>query len=497
MLFVVTASHGANVSFMNTYGGLRYDNGASCKTTADGGIIMAGSTGSFGLGDADMYMVKTNSAGVYQWSQSYGGLFTENCNAIIETADTGFMLVGYTNSYGAGQFDMFVVKTDSLGDTLWTRALGGAGWDFAYDVIQSVDGNYIVVGETYSTAGGDNDVFIVKLDVNGNTLWTKSYGGVNQDFGRAIVELSDSMLVIAGGTSSLGSGGLDVLLLKLSAQGDSLWARAHGGADDDWARDVIITNDNSISALGVTWSFSTDFVEMYHIKTDNSGTTLIFQANWGQINNQEGFQLLQRQNGNYQLFGYTMTSGGGAKDFILQEVNSGGGFISGKTYGGNLDDIGHSMARTSDNGLILFGTTNGFGVGLDDYLLVKTDSVGNDSIGNPMLSNSIIQYEDTAIAEAPVSIFSPEVAESTIKVYPVPITTNAVIDLSGLVTFGEELSFELINGMGQVVKRQVLRESTFTFSREGIDDGIYTYLILHQTGNSMKRYTGNLVIISK
>jgi len=263
-------SQAVDTTFMRTYGGLRYENGASCKATLDGGIILAGSTGSFGNGNSDMYLTKVDSDGTYQWSRSYGGFFTENCHAIIETADTGFLLVGYTNSFGAGQYDMYVVKTNSNGDTDWTKTFGGPAWDFAYDVMESVDGNYLVVGETYSTTSGNSDVYVLKLDLSGDTLWTKRYGGSKQDFGRSIIELYDSTIVIAGGTASMGAGGLDVLLMKLTAQGDSLWARAHGGPEDDWARDVIMTRDTGLSVIGTTESFNTDYKEMYHIKTDSS-----------------------------------------------------------------------------------------------------------------------------------------------------------------------------------------------------------------------------------
>jgi hypothetical protein len=482
---------------MRTYGGLRYENGASCKATLDGGIILAGSTGSFGNGNSDMYLTKVDSDGTYQWSRSYGGFFTENCHAIIETADTGFLLVGYTNSFGAGQYDMYVVKTNSNGDTDWTKTFGGPAWDFAYDVMESVDGNYLVVGETYSTTSGNSDVYVLKLDLSGDTLWTKRYGGSKQDFGRSIIELYDSTIVIAGGTSSMGAGGLDVLLMKLTAQGDSLWARAHGGPEDDWARDVIMTRDTGLSVIGTTESFNTDYKEMYHIKTDSSGLNLEFQWNWGQINNQEGYEHFQRFNGNFMIIGYSMTSGAGGKDFMLQETDEVGLFLTGYTYGGTEDDAGYSFDRTLDGGLVLFGTTNSFGVGLDDYLLIKTDSSGFDYQGNPIVSTFLETYEDTSIPDAPLYISQVVTQDGLVSVYPIPMSSQAQFDLASIANECSNMTLLVFNNIGQAVFQKELNSESFTFSRSGLPDGLYSYLIVCDDNDSLKRYSGKLVIISK
>lgn len=497
-LFLHLSSVGVDTTFINTYGGLRYDEGKSVRSTMDGGIIMAGSTGSFGFGDADMYIVKVDSDANFLWSKSYGGLFTENCQSILETADTGFIMVGYTNSFGAGQYDVYVVKTDSIGDTLWTKTFGGAGWDFGYDVIQSMDGNYIVIGETYSTISGDNDVFVVKLDVNGNVVWTNNYGGPQQDFGRSIIELYDSTLLIAGGTSSIGTGGLDVLLLKLSAQGDSLWAQAHGGAEDDWARDVIITADSGISTIGTTKSFNTEYKEMYHIKTNSSGTNIVFQGNWGQIHDQEGFELIQISNGNYQLFGYVDNGGGLGNDFILQTVDGGGGFITGYTFGYNGDEDGVSFDRTPSNGLVLFGTTDSKGAGLSDFLLIKADSLGKDingaffNFGSPPTT-----YTDTSIQPAPVKVTEIISNEGKLLIYPIPISDIVTIDMTDFANVTDQLTFILFNNMGQVVMNQLINGNSMTFSREGLTDGMYNFVVLHETSDGLKRYTRKLLIIGK
>jgi hypothetical protein len=486
-----------DTTFIYTYGGLSYDQGRSVVQTSDGGFMLAGSTGSFGLGNSDIYVIKVDSFGSYLWSRSYGGPQTDVGMDIQQTPDKGYVILGYTNSYGSGEYDIYLVKIDSIGDTLWTKTYGGTNWEIGYEIIQTYDGGYAIIGETFSYGAGGSDVYLIKTDSNGDSLWTKTYGGKMQDFGRAIIELYDSTLIIAGGTSSFGAGGIDVLLLKLNMQGDSIWAYAHGGAKDDWARDVIMTRDTGLSTIGTTMSFNADYLEMYQIKTDSSGANLQWQWNWGQIDNQEGFELIQRSSGNYLLFGYTMTSGGGGKDFMLQEMDTNGWFISGKTYGGNSDEHGYSFDMTLNGGYVLFGTTNTWGVGLDDFFLIKTDSMGNDYMGNPMDFNTAFPiYLDTAISVAPVGINSIYAQGGKVRIYPVPVTNKALVDLSSFVSNSQIFSFTLFNNMGQIVRSRIINGNSFTFSRTGLASGIYSYQVLElKTG--FKIESGKLMIIGE
>jgi hypothetical protein len=135
------------------------------------------------------------------------------------TLDGGFIITGITNSVGAGGYDVYLVKTDSLGDTLWSRTYGGTGDDEGMSVKQTLDGGYIIVGWTNSFGAGDYDIYLIRTDSLGDTLWTRTYGGVFNDGGYSVQQTTDGGYIIAGYTNSFGAGGFDVYLIKTDANG--------------------------------------------------------------------------------------------------------------------------------------------------------------------------------------------------------------------------------------------------------------------------------------
>jgi hypothetical protein len=151
-----------------TYGGTDTDYGYSVVQTSDGGYAITGYTYSFGAGGTDVYLVKTDANGNIQWSKTYGGTDTDVGYSVVQTSDGGYAIAGYTLSFGAGGSDVYLVKTDSLGNMVWSKTFGGTGADHAYSVVQTADGGYAITGYTYSFGAGGYDVYLVKTDVYGD-----------------------------------------------------------------------------------------------------------------------------------------------------------------------------------------------------------------------------------------------------------------------------------------------------------------------------------------
>jgi hypothetical protein len=221
-----TTSFGASVEFYlvktdsqgdmlwtRTYGGSSSEEARSVRQTIDGGYVVAGSTWSFGTGSMDFYIVKTNSEGDTLWTRAYGGSSDEEARSIQQTADGGYIVAGYTYSFGVGG-DFLVAKTNSQGDLHWMRTYGGTNYDDAYCVRQLADGGYIVVGETYSFGAGQDDFYLVRMDEQGDTLWTRTYGGSNWDRVSSVQQTADGGYILAGYTDSFGAGGEDFYLVK-------------------------------------------------------------------------------------------------------------------------------------------------------------------------------------------------------------------------------------------------------------------------------------------
>jgi hypothetical protein len=203
------------------------DRGFSVIQASDGGYVIAGYTGSFGAGNNDVYLVKTDATGNMQWNKTYGGTSGDYGYSVIQIGSEGYVIVGYTNSFGAGNADVYLVKTNLVGTMLGSMTYGGSNIDLGYSVIQSTDGGYVIAGYTNSFGAGNNDVYLVKTDATGNMQWNKTYGGTFDDDGLSVVQSSDSGYVIAGifGQND------DVYLVKTDVNGEFGLARVDSTAN--------------------------------------------------------------------------------------------------------------------------------------------------------------------------------------------------------------------------------------------------------------------------
>lgn len=245
----------------------------SIISTPDGGFVAAGWTCSYALGDTEAYVLKLNSTGDTLWTRTYGGP-GQDVARCVSLAYGGYIIAGYTNSFGSGNSDLWVLKLNIHGDTLWTRTYGGAEADWANSVIRTSDGGYALAGCTESFGSGWGDVWILKLNASGDTLWTRTYGGEFADEGKGIVQTPDSGYAVAGYTNSFGSGYDDAWVLRLNAGGDTLWTRTYGGILGDRANSIITTPNGKYLIAGYTNSFGTGRHDIWVLKLNESGDSL-------------------------------------------------------------------------------------------------------------------------------------------------------------------------------------------------------------------------------
>ena len=206
--------------FMCRYGSNGYDVGYDLKKTLYGGYIIAGSTSSFGQGNTDFYLLKLDSLGQKKFETSFGGYSNEIAKSVIQLADSSFVLAGYTSSFGIGGYDIFLVKADKNGNLIWQKTFGGNDWDFAYNIELTSDGGFIICGTTYSFGYGNADGYIIKTDGAGNVTWTKTFGGKHDDEFKSVIQTSDGNYALTGYTKSFNDSLGDAWIFKIDLNGD-------------------------------------------------------------------------------------------------------------------------------------------------------------------------------------------------------------------------------------------------------------------------------------
>ncbi len=308
------------------------------------------------------------------WTKTYGGTGNDEDEAysVVQTFDGGFALAGTTESFGAGSYDVYLVRTDGSGDILWSKTYGGTSDDYGWSVLQTSDGGYAIAGITQSFGAGGYDMYLIKTDVAGTMQWSKTYGGTSYDVAWSVVQTFDGGFALAGTTLSFGAGGTyDMYLVKTDPAGTMQWNKTYGGTSGDKGRSVVQTEDGGFALTGYTQSFGVGyFPQVYLVKTDAAGT-MQWNKMYGGTGWEEGRYLVQTSDGGYIITGETESYGGGPQVYLIK-TDASGNMSWSKTYGGKAYDNGWSVIQTSDGSYAIAGHASGFGFGIQMYL-VRTD----------------------------------------------------------------------------------------------------------------------------
>jgi hypothetical protein len=373
VFFVAMCAFGNNL-WQKTFGGSNDEIAHSVQQTDDGGYILAGYTMPLG-GTSDAYFVRLDANGSKLWEKTFGGRGDDVARFVQQTSDGGYIVVGYTKSLGAGGADVYVLKMDPKGNKLWEKTFGGSGDDGAYSVQQVDDGGYIVAGYTSSFGAGESDIYVLRLDVDGNKVWERTFGGRSSEEALFVRKLSDAGFVVAGYTNSLGAGGNDAYVLKLDANGNRVWEKVFGGNVDDAAYCIQQTIDGGYIVVGFTRSFGAGKSDFYVLKLDSDGNKM-WEKTFGGNSDDFARCVQQTSDGGYIVAGDTWSLGSGACDVYVLKLDAGGKVLWQKVYGGSRLDYAYSVQQTKEGGYILAGGTSSFGSGGLDVYVIKMDAQG-------------------------------------------------------------------------------------------------------------------------
>jgi len=472
LIFNLLAAMGGaqpSIEWQRTYGGSNADEAKSIRQTPDGGYIVAGTTSSnngdvFGNhGGLDFWVLKLNSTGGIQWKKTYGGSANEQPYAVRPTADGGFVVVGYTRSINwdvsgnNGYYDAWVLKLNANGSIQWQKCLGGSNWEEAWDVDQTTDGGYIIVGGSLSTDGdvtvnhGALDYWIVKLDSLGNLQWQKSYGGSGEDIAYAVQQTADGGYIVAGESNSkdgtvIGNrGSADYWVLKLDHEGKIEWQRSLGGTSYDRANDVLQARDGGYAVLGFSYSSDGDLThnngnnDFWIVKLDPQGN-IEWQNSLGGSNHDNGRSFHQTNDGGFVIIGQTRSNDGdavgndGGADVWVLKVNTLGELLWQRSYGGSMAETGHSIQQTNDSGYILAGYA------------WSTDGDLTDNKGETDFWVVKLYPEETSAAQEP--------GTRPLNIYPNPASSYTTVSVAE--STYDQLTLSISDLLGREQGRQTL-----------------------------------------
>ena len=367
----------------HTFGGRERDEAHSVYQSADGGFIIAGTITSISAGATDFWLVKTDPQGNKEWSQTFGGVDLEEAYCVEETACGGFIIAGWTSSFGAGSRDFWLIKTDPQGNKEWSRTFGGPGWDGAFSVQQTDCGGFIVAGATGSFGKGGRDFWLIKTDPQGNKQWSQTFGGPESDWAHSVRQTGCGGFIIAGRTGSFGAGESDFWLIKTDPQGNKQWSQTFGGLRDDMAHSVQQTADGGFIIAGWTESFGAGKCDFWLIKTDPQGNKEWSQT-FGGAHEDRAWSVWQTKDGGFIVVGGTPRAY--ARGFPMGvppaaqtswciwvvKTDPQGNIEWTHTFGTpGRCDLARSVQQSADGGFIIAGMTDSFGAGGRDFWLIK------------------------------------------------------------------------------------------------------------------------------
>ena len=353
-----------------TFGGTGNDGAVSLIQTSDGGLTLGAWTASYGAGESDMWLVRTDSNGQHGWNTTFGGTENDVAFSLIQTSDGGYALVGFTFSYGAGGSDIWLVKTDNNGQHQWNTTFGGIEDDDASSVIQTSDGGYAVLGETHY------DFWLVKTDSDGRHEWNTTFGGTSNEYAVSLIQTDDSGYVLAGYTGSFGAGWHDLWLVKTDSNGQHEWNTTFGGTEDEYGGFLIQTSEGGFAVVGFTYSYGAGSSDIWLVKTDSNGQ-YEWDTTFGGRDAETALSVIQTSDDGYIIAGNTWSYGAGGFDIWLVRTGTNGKGKWDRTFGGSEDDFAWSLIQTSDGGFMIVGGTYSYGAGGSDIWLVKLYDLDN------------------------------------------------------------------------------------------------------------------------
>jgi len=479
-----------DTEFFYLYGGTSFDEARCVKEIPGGGYILAGTSSSFGQGDASVYLVKTDSMGKHLWSACYGGTQNDWAYSVEVTSDSGYFVAGYSNSFNPSNgSDAYYFKTDKNGNLLWQKTVGGSDWDFIYGSTAMPDGGFILCGESYTNSNGGTDAYLIRLNKNGDTLWTKHYGGLFDETFNSVTIMNNQIYAVGKNATHAIDTVADGWIVKLDTNGNIL-------------KDTYITypyRHFEEILLGITPYTNSifHFCGKINLLDTNVVTSILGRADtalnlkWAVVDTNGQTEIYSHviniSYGSICIVG-THSGGLGGLGMFFVGFDYQGNFITdyAATDGGSKDDIGYSGIYTSQGRVIGVGSTQSVNdycanasLGLEDVFLIRYNS---DSIHAAGVIPKYNCYADTL----PLWVVNVRnyTKDGTVSLFPNPVYGYATLKITG--NYNEKLAVKVYSVLGEeILNGDVDSNKNNEINFSSLRAGSYFLKIQNQKGDTV------------
>ncbi len=453
MLIYIVLSLSSSImaqSFQRTFGLEGDDVGSSILKFSDSYVI-SGFTDSDGEGDLDLLMMEIDSQGTPIWTKKYGTTIDDFLRTTIKTIDGGFVSIGETGE------NILVLKTDRMGNVLWSKSIGGGNSERGFSILQNTDGSFVLIGDTHSYGAGLRDLLVVKITENGELIWSKTYGNQLDEASTDFTMTDDNAFVIVGVETSLAQG-FGILALKIDQDGNPIWTRSLDGSGNDHIDAIYANSDGDFVLYGHTLSCSSDYNNIA-IKINDTGETT-WSYTYGEGLDDKGISITKTPQDAYLLSSYFVNTIQNDKiDLEIIEINDNGIVLNNKIYGGQENDRpfwgpSNGITTWGNNGFVLPIYTESYGQGGKDIQIIQDDFATNldcniksiNTFETPCsLNNSAITLQ---VIEVNVSISNLFLDGEDINLLETEICCNITAEINGKTTIckGENAALSASGG---------------------------------------------------
>ena len=375
------------LGFSRRFGTLGYDYGWNAAYSPfDGGTVVVGRRSPEINGQNDMWAIKTDARGLLEWEHSFGGSGNEDGYDVIATSDGGFLFVGHTWSFGNKQ-QVYAVKTDFHGNTLWEKTYGGDMWDVGEAVIEVKGGGFVIAGYSNSPgiSSGNTDIYLIKIDIDGTLLWQRGYGNAafpNHERAYDIFQMPNEGFMVVGSRDRYATESRNILIINVDLKGNLVWEKEikSNGYIDEVAYSISPTNQGDLFICTMINSITDPGIfQPQVIKIDSHGNIDWQRTFRSNSRKHHRFSAASTQSGDLVIIGSSNQSmvNGSKDDAFIVRIDSNGNILWTRPYGtADHDDWGWSIFETPNTNLVFVGSTQSFGASLFDVYLVGTNSEG-------------------------------------------------------------------------------------------------------------------------